>query len=530
MPSDGVVVVAVLEPAFLLCCDCAFFAEWQQAMSRKRKALSFKEKLDILRKVDEDPKRKRTELAKELGLATSTLSTIVGQRDSIMKNVLSFNVNARQAKTAQHVKLEEALLTWFKEVTAAGVNIDGKVLREKADEIALALRIDGFQASGGWLHRFKTRHGLVYKSVCGEAKKADETVVSDWLAKLQSLISGYEPRDVFNADEAGLFFNLQPEKSLCLKGEACQGGKKSKERITVLLCCNADGSEKLKLTVIGKSQKPRCFKRESHLPCVYRANKKAWMTAALFEEFLSLLDRRMACKNRKIVLILDQCAAHPRQVTLQNVKLIFLPANTTTHLQPLDAGIIKNLKHHFKGLLVRRLLANIDRKHEGDLRISLLDAIHFIAMAWDRVTPTTIANCFAKCGFFRSSEEVPSEQEEPIEGWELLDAGCTAEDFCTADDNLATCGARTVEDIVEEATCEVADSSDDGDNIDEGDGEGPPPAAETLHALDVLRRAMAADEISDDTCTRFYGFQRSLLSDFAKKKKQKDIRDFFCKK
>ncbi|KAH7982021.1 hypothetical protein HPB52_002611 [Rhipicephalus sanguineus] len=106
-----------------------------------------------------------------------------------------------------------------------------------------------------------------------------------------------------------------------------------------------------------------------------------------------------------------------------------------------------------------------------------------------------------------SSEEVPSEQEEPIEGWELLDAGCTAEDFCTADDNLATCGARTVEDIVEEATCEVADSSDDGDNIDEGDGEGLPPAAETLHALDVLRRAMAADEISDDTCTRFTDFK-----------------------
>ncbi|KAH7950777.1 hypothetical protein HPB52_001461 [Rhipicephalus sanguineus] len=93
----------------------------------------------------------------------------------------------------------------------------------------------------------------------------------------------------------------------------------------------------------------------------------------------------------------------------------------------------------------------------------------------------------------------------------LLQEFCTAEDFCTVDDNIATCGARTVEDIVEEATCEVADSSDDGDDIDEGDGEGPPAAAETLRALDVLRRAMAADEISDDTCTRFYGFQRSLL-------------------
>ncbi|KAH8010001.1 hypothetical protein HPB51_024351 [Rhipicephalus microplus] len=279
-------------------------------MSRKRKALSFEEKLDILRKVDEDPKRKQTKLAKELGLATSTLSTVVGQRETIMKNVLSFNVNAKQAKTAQHVKLEETLLTWFKEVTAAGVNIDGKVLREKADEFALALHIDEFQASGGWLQRFETRHAPVYKSLCGEAKKADEADVSDWLEKLPSLIAEYEPRDIFNADEAGLFFNLQPEKSLCLKGEACRGGKKSKERITVLLCCNVDGSEKLKLTVVGKFQKPRCFKRESHLPYVYCANKKVWMTAALFEEFLSLLDRRMACKNRKILLFFDQCAAH----------------------------------------------------------------------------------------------------------------------------------------------------------------------------------------------------------------------------
>lgn len=95
----------------------------------------------------------------------------------------------------------------------------------------------------------------------------------------------------------------------------------------------------------------------------------------------------MASRNRNIILFLDQCAAHPKQVTLQNVKLVFLPANMTTHLQPLDAGLIQNAKHHFKGLLVRRLPAKIDRK-DDDLRISLLDAIYFIAMAWDRVMPT----------------------------------------------------------------------------------------------------------------------------------------------
>lgn len=195
------------------------------------------------------------------------------------------------------------------------------------------------------------------------------------------------------------------------------------------------------------------------------------MTVGQFERFLSLLDRRMASKNRKIILF-RQCASLPKQVTLQNVKLVFLPANTTTHLQLLDAGLMKNAKHHFKGLLIRHLLAKIDRK-DGDVGISPLDAIHFIAMAWDQVTLTTMPNCFAKCGFFRSPAEVPRELENPeIEGWDRLDAGCTADDFCTADDNVTTCGVRTVEEIVEEATCEAEDdSSDDGDNIDEGNDE-----------------------------------------------------------
>ena len=46
---------------------------------------------------------------------------------------------------------------------------------------------------------------------------------------------------------------------MAFKGELCHGGKNSKERLTVLLCYNADGSEKLTSIVIGKFKKPRCF-------------------------------------------------------------------------------------------------------------------------------------------------------------------------------------------------------------------------------------------------------------------------------
>lgn len=42
------------------------------------------------------------------------------------------------------------------------------------------------------------------------------------------------------------------EHTLKFNGDKCEGGKKSKERITILLCANMDGSEKRKLTAIGR--------------------------------------------------------------------------------------------------------------------------------------------------------------------------------------------------------------------------------------------------------------------------------------
>jgi hypothetical protein len=43
-------------------------------------------------------------------------------------------------------------------------------------------------------------------------------------------------------------------------GDQCKSAKKSKERITVLVSANMSGTEKLPLLVVGKSQRPRCFK------------------------------------------------------------------------------------------------------------------------------------------------------------------------------------------------------------------------------------------------------------------------------
>ena len=56
-----------------------------------------------------------------------------------------------------------------------------------------------------------------------------------------SILSRYDPSDIFNADETGLYWRLLPDKTHSLSGEVCTGGKKSKDRVTVLVCANMTG-------------------------------------------------------------------------------------------------------------------------------------------------------------------------------------------------------------------------------------------------------------------------------------------------
>jgi hypothetical protein len=141
---------------------------------------------------------------------------------------------------------------------------------------------------------------------------------------------------------------MLPNKTYTFREACCKGIKVNKERITVLVCGNLDGTEKLPLLVIGKSKQPRCFRNTKLLPCTYRHNKTAWMTCEIFQEFLVSLDRRMASKSRKILLFVDRCPAHPKDVrNFKNKQVEFFPANTSV-LQPMDQGIIKALKHKFR--------------------------------------------------------------------------------------------------------------------------------------------------------------------------------------
>ena len=77
-------------------------------------------------------------------------------------------------------------------------------------------------------------------------------------AQSSQLIDQYA-LDVYNYDETGLNWRQPPDRTLATSKSA--GGKKKKERITIGLACNATGTDKLKPVIVGKSARPRAWKK-----------------------------------------------------------------------------------------------------------------------------------------------------------------------------------------------------------------------------------------------------------------------------
>ena len=219
---------------------------------------------------------------------------------------------------------------------------------------------------------------------------------------LPTILSRYPLENIFNADEFGLFYQCLPNKTLHLKGEKCSGRKHSKIRLTGLAAGNAYG-ERLPMFVIGKANKPRCFKGVRNLSCCYRAQRKSWITAEPFEEWVKQLDQKFHAANGKIALIIDNYTAHPHVEQFNSIGLIFLPPNTTSHTQPMDQSIIRALKAKYCSMAVRKPIAVLEKKNPVPT-ISILSAMTMLEKAWNAVSNNSFTNCFKKAGI--SEEEV----------------------------------------------------------------------------------------------------------------------------
>lgn len=387
---------------------------------RKRVVLTLKEKMDICRRLEKGESRKA--LMQEYNVGMSTLYDIRAHKAQLLR----FFANSDSDKALAHRRtlhtpklehLDRVLYEWFLVKRAEGVPVSGPMLIEKAKDFYEQMQLtEPCVFSGGWLWRFKARHGIKKLDASSEKQAADHQAAEQFCGFFRSLTAehGLSPEQVYNADETGLFWRSSPSPSP--EGGAVPGPKQNKDRLSVLMCANATGSHRIKPLVVGKCGGPKAVQGIQHLPVAYKAQGNAWVDKEIFTDWFHHIFvpavkehfRAVALpEDSKAILLLDGSRAHPREAELvsENIFTIFLPASVTSLIQPMDQGIRRDFMRNF--VTPRGTLQAFTP------RCSVHDAVLDVACAWNAVPGAVFSRAWRKLWPEVTLVEGSSSEEEP---------------------------------------------------------------------------------------------------------------------
>lgn len=361
--------------------------------------LSVVKKLMIIESYDKG----QSELAIEYGVTQPAISKIIKNRDKYESHKENGgNMSRRRINNKEKLEvIKKRLDQVISEFNRINFPVNRKMLRKKAQELAEEGGLVDFAFSNGWMESFLKRKGEGRRKFHGESQSVDISVCDEWKKTLPSLIEDYQLEDIFNGDETALFWKQISSYTISDKGKSCYGTNTFKTRVSILLCVSAVG-EKIPPLIIGKPENPQCFTNQDRdkLGVHYTSNSKGWMKRSLFKTWLEVWNSKLKSVDRKVLLFLDNFSGHQVQ-ELSNIKLVFFPPNTTSHLQPLDAGLIFVLKSKYRTFLEERVISTnpLVSTTECLKSLSLLDIVTFLKRSWEEIETNIVKKCFQKCGF-----------------------------------------------------------------------------------------------------------------------------------
>ncbi|XP_059823047.1 tigger transposable element-derived protein 1-like [Hypanus sabinus] len=305
---------------------------------RKRTALTLEKKLEIINRAASGAGN--TALRHYFSLGESTIRNVKENAEKIKSAVIdSSQVSSKIVTKVRNpimTKMEKMLSLYIehetkKKTTLSSDNLHVKVLEiygrlcsEASEEVSSD--IVSFNASRGWFSKFVNHHRLHNLAVRGEQTSADHEAAERYPVQLQAMIAelGITPKQVFNADETGLFWKCMQKPTYISKDEKTVSGfKAAKDRLTLLMCSSAKGDCKMKPLLVYHSLYPRALRglSKNMLPVHWAANKKAWVTGRIFEDWFAnhfAVEAERYCQEQnlafKVLLLLDNVPAHPKHL------------------------------------------------------------------------------------------------------------------------------------------------------------------------------------------------------------------------
>ena len=115
---------------------------------------SMKNKYDALKELEKEVPQK--EVALRFGVQKSTLFTWKRNKTKI-EEAYHAGLGNKRTRPEKYEDLNKALMKWFLNCRSENIPLNGPLLKEKAIAFATELKIENFQASDGWLEKWKKR-------------------------------------------------------------------------------------------------------------------------------------------------------------------------------------------------------------------------------------------------------------------------------------------------------------------------------------------------------------------------------------
>ena len=360
-------------------------------------------------------------IAESYQIPKSTLKHIWSNRGKIEQCAQNISSQVatkiiRPRNSAFH-KLETLLFMWIVDQKEKGVALSETIIRQKALSLFGHLKSEfnsdcNFLASHGWFEKFRARHQLKSGHLYGgssNAASSDSSAVVDYTEKFNKLITkgGYSPRHVFNVHETRLLWKELPKNSFFTHDKQLHA-LSQKPQFTLLLGGNANGDVKLSPWILYSNQ---TYIGKTSVPVTLRYNAKAMLTKSTFSEwftcyFVPFVKNYTKRKNidHKALLILDNSPGHPTNLNdiYPHIKVVYLPPNTTSCVQPMDQGICSMFKSYYLKIVMNKIVQlNGDNDKNVFLymylkKYNVESAAKNIYDAWSSISQSAMAGAWKK--------------------------------------------------------------------------------------------------------------------------------------
>ena len=260
----------------------------------------------------------------------------------------------------------------------------------------------------------------------------------------------------------------------------------------------------------------------------------------ILKYYVRKLDKKFDAEGRKIVLIIDNCPAHPNVDNLKAIQLVFLPPNTTSKTQPMYQGVVRALKAFYRTNVVRRQIKYVD-EDKTTPKINILQAMRMLVKSWDAISIKTVKNCFRKACISQETQVTSiNEEDDPfkllqqnvdeLKSRDLVDEKLTVDDYVDIDFLVTTSetSAMTDQEILDSIL--MNDLAEEEKETEEESSDVPPEKpklAEVAHAVDLLERWSLFDKNGGEMRKSLSLISKRFDKRSFESKKQSQIPGFF---